>query len=74
MPIRGHSPTNFHRTLSSYVSSFLDAGLVLEGIREPRPSPEQVAKYPGLDDNLRVPYFIIYLLSKPAGPSSHVER
>ncbi len=46
----------------------LPAGPGLKGIREPRPSPHQVAKYPGLDDNLRVPYFIIYLLSKPARP------
>ncbi len=73
MPIHGHELTNFHRTLSSYLNSFLDAGFMLEGIREPKPSPQQIAQYPGVADNLRVPYFIIYLLRKPRR-SSHSGR
>jgi len=70
MPMRGVNITNFHRTLSSYVNSFLDAGFVLEGLREPYPSPEQAAEYPEIADNLRVPLFIIYLLRKPAAPQA----
>jgi len=56
---------NMHRTLSAYINCFLDTGFVLEGIREPKPSPEQVKRWPHVADNLRVPYFIIYLLRKP---------
>ena len=57
--------TNFHRSLSSYVSSFLETGFILDDIREPMPSPEQAVEYPYIADNLRVPEFIIYLLRKP---------
>jgi ubiquinone/menaquinone biosynthesis C-methylase UbiE len=56
---------NMHRTLSSYVSAFLDAGFVLEGIREPVPSDEQLAANPTFDDEFRAPNFIIYVLRKP---------
>ena len=57
---------NMHRTLSSYVTAFLDAGFVLEGLHEPTPSEEQLAENPRFDDELRVPNFIIYELRKPA--------
>jgi ubiquinone/menaquinone biosynthesis C-methylase UbiE len=60
-----YSLTNFHRTLSSYVNAFLEAGFVLEGIREPMPSKEQAEQFPEVADNHRVPNFIIYLLRKP---------
>ena len=56
---------NVHRTLSSYVSAFLDAGFVLEALQEPVPSEEQLAVHPGFDDEPRVPNFIIYVLKKP---------
>jgi hypothetical protein len=56
--------TNFHRSLSTYVNSFLDAGFTLERLIEPTVSPEQLARYPELDDELRVPNFIIYVLRK----------
>ncbi len=65
MPMLGREFTNFHRTLSSYINAFLEAGFALEGLCEPKPSPEQVAHYPDIADNLRVPLFIIYLLRKP---------
>jgi len=64
MAMRGGKVKNFHRTLSTYINGFLGAGFRLDGIREPKPSPEQVAKWPKIADNLRVPYFIIYLLGK----------
>ena len=56
---------NMHRTLSSYVSAFLEAGFVLEGLHEPVPSDEQLAEHPHFDDEPRVPNFIIYVLKKP---------
>ncbi|MCX6376241.1 MAG: class I SAM-dependent methyltransferase [Armatimonadetes bacterium] len=64
MKMCGGMVTNFHRTLGTYLNTFLDVGFRLDGIREPRPSPEQVAQYPDTDDLLRVPHFIIYLLRK----------
>jgi 2-polyprenyl-3-methyl-5-hydroxy-6-metoxy-1,4-benzoquinol methylase len=65
MPMCGVRLTNFHRTLSSYINAFLAAGFVLEGLREPVPNTEQLAREPTNDDMLRVPLFIIYLLRKP---------
>ena len=56
---------NMHRTISSYVSAFLDVGFVLEALQEPIPSEEQLAEHPHFDDELRVPNFIIYVLKKP---------
>ena len=58
---------NMHRTLSSYVSAFLNAGFALEGLHEPIPSEEQLAQHPNFDDEPRVPNFIIYVLKKPSG-------
>ncbi len=58
---------NYHRTMSTYVNGFLEAGFRLDGIREPTPSPEQLSHYPQIADNLRVPEFIIYMLSKCDG-------
>lgn len=60
----GSEFTNFHRTLSTYVSGFLNAGFSIEGIVEPTVTSEQLKKYPELDDELRVPNFIIYILKK----------
>ena len=65
MPFFGSFVTNFHRMLSSYINCFLKTGFILEGIEEPKPTAEQLAKFPDLDDNMRLPYFIIYLLRKP---------
>ena len=56
---------NMHRTLSSYISAFLEAGFVLEGIQEPTPSDAQLAENPTFDDEIRAPNFIIYQLKKP---------
>ena len=56
---------NMHRTISSYVSAFLDAGFTLEGLHEPVPSDEQLVENPKFDDELRVPNFIVYVQKKP---------
>ena len=64
MRFRGYDLTNFHRTLSTYINSFIGAGFVVDKLLEPMPTREQVERYPYVADNLRVPEFIIYLLSK----------
>ena len=60
----GSEFTNFHRTLSTYISGFLNAGFSIEGIVEPTVDSEQLKDYPELDDELRVPNFIVYILKK----------
>ncbi len=62
--MKGLPVTNFHRTLSTYVRSFLGTGFTLEDVIEPTVSPENVARFPELADELRVPNFIIFLLKK----------
>ncbi len=57
--------TNFHRSLSTYIRDFLDAGFCIGGIVEPTVTEEYLKMYPELDDELRVPNFIIYILRKP---------
>ncbi len=56
---------NMHRTLSSYISAFLDAGFTLRALHEPVPSAEELAANPTFDDEYRAPNFIIYVLEKP---------
>lgn len=57
--------TNFHRSLSTYVRGFLNTGFHITDIIEPTVTAEQLKLYPGLDDELRVPNFIVYVLRKP---------
>ncbi len=52
-------------SLTTYVQGFLSAGFRITGIVEPTVTPEQLNDSPQLDDELRVPNFIIYHLSKP---------
>jgi len=59
--------TNFHRTLATYLRGFQDAGFRLRNLVEPTVSEEQLAEWPELDDERRVPNFIIYVLEKPGG-------
>ena len=61
----GRQFVNMHRTLSSHIAAFLDAGFVLHALREPTPSPEELAANPTFDDEFRAPNFIIYVLEKP---------
>lgn len=56
--------TNFHRTLATYMNAFLKTGFTLEKLIEPRPTAEQMQQYPDIEDEDRVPNFIIYILRK----------
>ena len=62
--IMGVGLTNFHRSLSTYTHGFLDTGFRIEGLLEPTVTEEALALYPELDDELRVPNFIIFVLRK----------
>ena len=62
----GRRFVNMHRTLSSHIAAFLDAGFALRALHEPVPSEEQLAAHPNFDDEFRCPNFIIYVLDKPA--------
>jgi hypothetical protein len=57
--------TNFHRTLQTYIDGFRDAGFSMDRIVEPTIAHEQLEQYPELDDELRVPNFVIYVLTRP---------
>ena len=61
----GTTFVNMHRTLSSHIGAFLDAGFTLRALHEPIPSAEELAANPTFDDEYRIPNFIIYVLEKP---------
>ena len=56
--------TNFHRILEIYVNAYISTGFTIEKIIEPSVSLETLEKYPELDDEIRVPNFIIFTLRK----------
>jgi SAM-dependent methyltransferase len=58
--------TNFHRTLSTYIRAYRQTGFAVEEIVEPTVKAESLARFPDLDDELRVPNFIVVVLGKPA--------
>jgi len=71
----GCALTNFHRTLATYFQTYCECGFVVERIVEPTVSPENLERFPELDDELRVPNFIIFVLRKLEGnPGSELNR
>ena len=56
--------TNFHRTLESYTSAFTTAGFSMTKIMEPTVTADNLKKHPRLEDERRVPNFIIFALVK----------
>jgi ubiquinone/menaquinone biosynthesis C-methylase UbiE len=58
--------TNFHRTLSTYIRVYRKSGFAIEEIIEPTPEAGEVERFPELDDELRVPNFMIVVLGKLA--------
>lgn len=63
--IWGKPLTNFHRTLSTYLDGFMKTGFEIVRVIEPRVTLENLAEFPELEDERRVPNFILYILSKP---------
>lgn len=64
----GIDVVNWHRPLGAYLSALLEQGLLLRRFVEP-PTPAQLAADPSLDDEARVPWFIVMAWEKPC-PSS----
>jgi len=60
-----HTLTNYHRTLSTHITSFLRAGFSIRGITEPCPTSSELESFPELANELRAPSFVIYDLLKP---------
>lgn len=56
--------TNFHRTLETYLAAYLRAGFILERLLEPTVTPAMLERYPALDDERRVPNFIVFALRR----------
>jgi SAM-dependent methyltransferase len=52
-------PLLFHRTLSNYLNTLLETGFELQGVVEPEPSEEMLARYPGFAHHLRMSHFIV---------------
>jgi ubiquinone/menaquinone biosynthesis C-methylase UbiE len=57
--------TNFHRTLSTYVRAYRQIGFTIEQVLEPTVDAAMLERFPELDDELRVPNFIVFVLGKP---------
>jgi ubiquinone/menaquinone biosynthesis C-methylase UbiE len=53
-----------HVPLEDWIQWIVQAGFTLRGMREPRPSKEAVRARPDLDDARRVPYFVIFDLTR----------
>ena len=59
----------WHRTLAEWSALIDGAGFLIRRLHEPRPTAEQVARNPDLDDCSRLPYFVIFdLVKAPARP------
>lgn len=54
----------FHRTLTSYFNAITEAGFILEGLVEPKPSSEMLEKYPSFEEDFRCSDFIVFKLRK----------
>ena len=48
------------RTLSEWSALIAEAGLAIRAMHEPRPTADQIAREPRLEDCARVPYFLIF--------------
>ncbi len=57
--------TNFHRSISTCFGVYREAGFAVDKIVEPMADERMAALYPELEDELRVPNFIIFVLQKP---------
>ena len=66
----GSELTNFHRTLSTYVKEYRKSGFAIEDVVEPTIDAASLERYPELEDELRVPNFIIFVLKKNPVPAA----
>lgn len=62
--IYGAQITSYHRTLSTYIQTFMRHGLSLTDLQEPRATELQIQEYGGIGDADKLPIFIVYVLEK----------
>ena len=62
----GEHVVKYHRTLTTYLNTLLDCGLVLQRVVEPQP-PEEMLDLPGMRDELRRPMMLLLSAEKPRG-------
>ena len=56
----------YHRTIETYVGALIAHGFRIEGLFEPEPTAESLARRPDLDAERRRPPFLILSASRPA--------
>jgi SAM-dependent methyltransferase len=54
----------WHRTLSEWSDLIAEAGLRIRRLSEPRPTQEQVARFPQFEPATRLPFFLIFDLAR----------
>jgi 2-polyprenyl-3-methyl-5-hydroxy-6-metoxy-1,4-benzoquinol methylase len=54
----------WRRTIEELSAAIANAGFLVQRIHEPRPTPEQVARIPHLEDCYRLPYTLVFELVK----------
>ena len=60
----GETMTKYHRTLTTYLQTLLEQGLVLRQVVEPRP-PQEMMDLPGMREELRRPMMLLLSAHKP---------
>jgi 2-polyprenyl-3-methyl-5-hydroxy-6-metoxy-1,4-benzoquinol methylase len=61
--VQDHWETPYwYKTLAEWSTLIAEAGFLIRRLHEPRPTEEQVARNPNLDDCFRLPYFLIFEL------------
>lgn len=56
----------YHRTVASILNALIDAGLRIDRVAEPAPSPEMLARHPEMRDESRRPIFLLVATVKPS--------
>lgn len=62
----GETMTKYHRTLTTYLDTLLTLGFTLTAVKEPQPSPEQLAELPEMRQELRRPMMLLVAAHKPS--------
>ena len=60
----GEHVVKYHRTLTTYLNTLLEQGLVLRHVVEPQP-PENMLDLPGMQDEMRRPMMLLVSADKP---------
>lgn len=60
----GEDVVKYHKTLTTYVNSLIQAGFEITGLREPEPDPALLDVIPGMLDELRRPMMLLVSAQK----------